>query len=150
MNTTRYIQELFEEGFNEDSIRAVYLIPLVDTAWADGKIQTEERREILALMKEREIRERSEAYKLIDSWLTRKPTEEFFANANNLIEPLFRDLKENRGGDIMWVIKALERVANATGNSASPMSRGEKKVIRAILDRLSFEKEELSPKKSIK
>jgi len=150
MNTNRYIQELFEEGFNEDSIRAVYLIPLVDTAWADGRIQSEERREILALMKEREIPEGCEAYKLIDSWLTRKPTEEFFANANNLIEPLFKDLKEIRGGDIMWVIKAVERVANATGNAASPMSPGEKRVIGAILDRIGFQKEELSPEKSIK
>jgi len=136
MKPNKYIRELFEEGFDEDTIRAVYLIPVIDTAWADGKVQAEERQEILELLEERGIQAGSGAYLMIDSWLTKKPTDDFFADANDLIEPLFKDLKENRGGDIMWVIKAAERVASATGTMDSPISLGEQKVIKSIFERL--------------
>ncbi len=136
MKPKKLNSEFFDEGFNQDSIRALYLVPVIDTAWADGKIQPEEREEILKLLEERGIQFGSEAYSLIDLWLSRKPVDEFFVSANNLIEPLFRDLKDNRNGNPYWIIEAAERVAKATGSIHEPISPGERKVIKSIIRRL--------------
>jgi tellurite resistance protein len=138
MKTDKLMQDLMDEGFDEDSIRALYLIPVIDTAWADGKIQPEEKREILRLLEDREIRPGSQAYALIESWLGRKPVDGFFVHANSFLEPLFRDLKLNRRGNPYWVVDAAERVARATGHPKEPVSPGEKKVIRSIISRLNF------------
>lgn len=138
MKINKLMQDFMDERFNEDAMRALYLVPVIDTAWADGKIQPEERREILTLLQEREIHPGSEAYALIELWLSKKPVDEFFVQANNIIEPLFRDLKFNRGSNPYWVVEAAERVANATGNPKAPISPGEKKIIKSIISRLKF------------
>lgn len=138
MKHTNYTQDLSHEGFSPDSIRALYLIPVIDTAWADGKVQPEEEREILQLLEKRMIFEGSEAYALVKSWLSKKPTDEFFVRANSLIEPLFQDLRDNRRGSLSWVFEAAQRVAQATGNSKNPISPGEKKVIKSLLSRFQM------------
>lgn len=135
MTDNTFIRELYDEGFNNDTIRVLYLIPVIETAWADGKVHPEERAEILELLKTRGIQEGSEAYKLIEDWLSRKPVDRVFVHANSLIEPLFQELSD-RGGNSMWVMEAAMRVARATGDSRNPISLGEMKVLKSILARL--------------
>lgn len=136
MSTNKTTQDFFDEGFNDDSIRALYLIPVITTAWADGKVQVEEKEEILRLLENRSIQKTSEAYRLVESWLTKKPVDEFFNHATSLVQPLFTELQENRGGSSDWVVEACRRVAMATGSKKNPISPGEEKVLLAISGRL--------------
>jgi hypothetical protein len=55
------IEHLTKAGFDSDSARALYLLPLVDVAWADGRVQKEEQSEILGLMEKAGISKDSKA-----------------------------------------------------------------------------------------
>lgn len=133
---SQLLQELKEEGFNEDSIRALYLVPVLDVAWADGKIQTAERKEILDLMEKRGIQSDSEAYRLLDTWLHSKPKDEMWTKGHLAIEPLFAELKSRPQGQTHWIFEAAERVAKATGTKSHPISAEEKAVLSRISKRL--------------
>lgn len=109
------VNSLISAGFNHDSMRAILLLPLVHTAWADGEIQRDERHEILSILEERGFPADSEAYQLIALWLQRPPTDARFIRAMELLGPVIREAKTKARDNIDWIFKASRRVAEATG-----------------------------------
>ncbi len=136
MINSQLIEDLKEEGFNTDSLRALYLVPLIDTAWADGKIQNEEKAEITLMMEKRGIQKGSTAHELLTGWLSKKPADEIWQKAKLAVEPLFQELKAARHGDTHWIVEAAERVAKATGSGTDHISSEEKAVLQKISKRL--------------
>lgn len=112
VNDKALAESLIANGFSEDSIRALYLIPVVDVAWADGRVSEEERAEILKIAESRGITKNSSAYKMVIQWIDSKPTDENYLKAKSLVDPLLEDLKKT-GAD--WLLSAAQRVAEATG-----------------------------------
>jgi len=71
-------------GVDRDSFRALALLPLVQVAWADGRIQGPERRLILKTAKENGYLEGSGA-NLLEGWLKKRPASEYFDRARTLL-----------------------------------------------------------------
>jgi len=103
---------LLAAGFTEDSVRALYLVPVVDVAWADGRISPEEKTEIMKIAEGRGIKRDSAAFKMVLNWIEAKPTDENYKRAKSLVDPLLEGLGAE-GGD--WLLAAAQRVAEATG-----------------------------------
>jgi len=55
-------RRLIELGFNTDTARILFFIPLIEVAWADGKIGYEESYRIVDVVRHRGIRATSAAY----------------------------------------------------------------------------------------
>jgi hypothetical protein len=56
-----------------DTWAAISLVPLVEVAWADGKIDEKERRAVLSAAEANGISPGSPSHELLHSWLTHRP-----------------------------------------------------------------------------
>lgn len=67
------LEKLAELGVNVDTLAAIALVPLVEVAWADGKLQEREKEAILSAARELGIDPRHPSYELFSSWLIHRP-----------------------------------------------------------------------------
>ena len=75
---TFLIDELIELGITPDTAPAFEALPLVEVAWADGDIDTEERWRVLAVATAFGLELGRPAHAQLELWLTRRPGEELF------------------------------------------------------------------------
>lgn len=68
------LDDLVEAGVSAESIAAMSLYPLVAVAWADGKVEKQERVAVLRAAHEQGVVEGSAAHRLLEDWLSQKPT----------------------------------------------------------------------------
>ena len=60
-------------NIESDTWAAISLVPLVEVAWADGKIDEKERRAVLSAAEANGIFSGSPSHELLESWLSRRP-----------------------------------------------------------------------------
>ena len=86
------LDELVEIGISAATLAAISLVPLVHVAWADERIQDNERDAILQGAHGKGIEEGSGAYELLAGWLKEKPGKELFAAWSDYIKALEEQL----------------------------------------------------------
>ena len=64
---------LEEIGVSHESVAALSLMPLIAVAWADGKIDINERKAVLAAAEQSGISQDHACHQLLKSWLKNKP-----------------------------------------------------------------------------
>lgn len=67
------INALIALDVKPETVAALSVVPLVEVAWADGKIQYEELQAILKAAEERGIKAGTPGYYLLEGWLKQKP-----------------------------------------------------------------------------
>lgn len=70
---TELLDELLAAGTSAKSVAAISLVPLVLVAWADGKVESEEREQILQSARDQGIAIDTPAATLLEHWLSSKP-----------------------------------------------------------------------------
>jgi hypothetical protein len=67
------LDHLIEMGLDADTVVVLGLVPLVEVAWADGKMDEAERRAVMAAAREMGIDDASPASLLLEGWLCAPP-----------------------------------------------------------------------------
>jgi hypothetical protein len=67
------LDRLIELDIRPETLAALEVVPLVFVAWADGRVQTEEREAIIAAAKAAGIQPQDGRYPLLEHWLKRRP-----------------------------------------------------------------------------
>jgi hypothetical protein len=67
------IDKLVALDIQPDTWAAISVIPLVEVAWADGKVDDKERRAVLSAAEANGIFPGSPSFALLESWLARRP-----------------------------------------------------------------------------
>ena len=141
VDSSQLVSELMAVGVTEATIAAVALAPLVLVAWADGKMDPEERRMVLARAEASGVSSGSTEYALLDLWLDHKPPATLMTTwsefANGVLEELDGDRRQEFGDAIL---RRAASVANAAGGFIGhrKVSASERKMldeIQAILTR---------------
>jgi hypothetical protein len=134
------VKILLEAGFDSDGIRALFLQPLVEVAWADGRVQSDEKEMILKFAKERGIEETSLAHRLLLLWIEKGEKEKTFLQAKTLLGPMIEDQKTSGEDASAWILGAVEGIAKVTNNlfgfGFSNISKEEKEFIQNLSSRL--------------
>jgi hypothetical protein len=73
LSDEQLLDQLIEAGIRAETWLAISLVPLVEVAWADREMAVEEREAILKAAAEHGIEEGSDARRLLDKWLARRP-----------------------------------------------------------------------------
>ena len=110
--------ELEKLGINEKNVALVAVLPLVQVAWADGKIQSAERRIILKAAESFQVAD-ADSKALLDGWLKKDPG----FDAHDRALKILKALAARKGAfgvrvtprTLEGVITLCERVAEATG-----------------------------------
>jgi hypothetical protein len=110
------LSELQELGFTRETAPLVRLAPLVQVAWAEGRVSAGERELIIAAARARGVAEGGPADKMLADWLDARPAEIFFDKVLRAIGAMLRalppDQRETQKRDL---VSACARIAAAAG-----------------------------------
>lgn len=129
------LDDLIEAGVSAESIAAMSLYPLVAVAWADGKVEKQERIAVLRAAHEQGIVEGSAAHRLLEDWLAQKPS----AKLTKTWQEYVAALKKTLGKSAMKKLEAsiMERaqdVAESAGGilGLGALSKQEKQALKDL------------------
>ena len=90
-----HLEHLLDLGVRAETALAVTLIPLAVVAWADGNVESREREAITKAAEERGIEPDSPAHQLLDTWLSRKPSDQLVEMWKKYVRTIFAQFDEN-------------------------------------------------------
>ncbi len=131
LNTTEEIaDEAMALGFDSETARVLPLVPLIQVAWADGKVTRAQAQKVQAKAQKFGVNPDTPAYEFLNLLLDEKPTGVFFDRVNQVIRSIVDD---NIEGDIRSnVLGWSKAVAEASGGFfrlTNPISKNERKVL---------------------
>ena len=107
-----------DTGVSLDTAPALFLAPLVQIAWAEGKVSKAERRCVLRLARDRGIDPVSPAYAQLQAWLEERPDDALFDTAVDVLKHGFSVLPpDERKERITRLLQACHQVAEASGSN---------------------------------
>jgi tellurite resistance protein len=111
------LQELQDLGFTWETASLLALVPLIETAWAQGGVSQTERHLIVQLARARGVAEGDAAHRQLEEWLTTRPDPTLFTGAARLVRAMLeKDVRVVTGN---WtadeLVKHCEEVAAASG-----------------------------------
>ena len=125
-------------GVTAETAPAFFLAPLVQVAWAEGKVSKRERETVLRLASERGIEEGSPSYAQLGAWLDKRPDDALFDAAVEVIKYGFAVLPlREREERTKRVVEACREVAAASGTELAHLlglGTGISKVEASMLD----------------
>ena len=110
------LADLQDIGLTADTVVLLPLVPAVELAWAEGDVTPAERQLVVSIARTRGIAEGSGPDRLLNTWLSSRPTPEQFARARRLLSALLdsgaqvaKDLTADQ------LVKYCEQIASASG-----------------------------------
>jgi tellurite resistance protein len=137
---TEILQDLQELGYTPETVSLLYLVPLVEVAWAEGGVSDRERELIVEAARARGIEAGSTADALLTEWFTTEPSEQVFERNLRVIRAILAARPEaEREASRSDLLSTATAVAEASGGvlgfrAVSPEER-------ALLARISRELE---------
>jgi hypothetical protein len=130
------LDRLIELDIGPETLAAIEVVPLLSIAWADGKVQAEEREAIIAAAAAAGIQPQDGRYPPLEYWLKTRPGAEMFEAwkhyvsglCQRLEKPEIERLKDN-------VLGLAEKVAEAAGGFlgiGNKISVAERTVLRKL------------------
>jgi hypothetical protein len=108
------IAELQELGFTPETVSLLPLVPILETAWAEGGVSPAERTLIVDLARSRGVAAGSDSDRQLTEWLDRRPSGSVFSGATRLIGAMLGSgAKTDLSADEL--IKYCEEIAAASG-----------------------------------
>jgi tellurite resistance protein len=135
MSDDAVLERLVGLGMRANTIAALSLVPLIQVAWADGKIQDNERTAILQGAHGKGLEQGSPGYELLQTWLTKPPQDELFAAWEAYIKSLTAQLNDEQNRLLKnQIVGFAKMVAAAAGGilGFGKVSASEEKVLHRI------------------
>lgn len=138
------LDRLMELGIRVDTIEALVLVPLVEVAWADGRMDPRERDAVLKGAEASGFAPGSPGYALLEAWTRERPPAELMESWRTYIAALVQELSADQRWELEEHILARARaVAEAAGGilGLAKVSKEEEAML-AELERAFGEREE--------
>jgi len=130
------LDRLLELNIDPETLAAMTVVPLVQVAWADGRVEPEERDAIITAAQEAGVKSHHGHYPLLEYWLNEKPSRAMLEAWEHYVEALCKRLSAEEIAELKRDVMTLARkVAQAAGGI---LGLGNKisKAERTVLDEL--------------
>jgi hypothetical protein len=112
-------------GITSDTAAALFLAPLVQVAWADGKVDKESREAVLRIARARDLDPASAAYVRLEDWLRSRPDAGLFSAGLEVLRIGFNVLPPaERDQRISDVLATCHEVAEASAGLGRFLGHG--------------------------
>ncbi|HEY5657263.1 MAG TPA: hypothetical protein VIY27_05700 [Myxococcota bacterium] len=110
------LEKLVQLGIEPGTWAAMALIPLVEVAWASGRVEKQERRAVLSAAEANGVAKGSASYQLLEQWLAERPDAAFLEAWGEYMVDLCAQLGEaERVALQQEVLGRARQVAEAAG-----------------------------------
>ena len=127
------LQKLVDLNIRPEILATLAVVPLVEVAWADGKVDEREKKAVLEAAKESFISKDSPDFDLLHQWLTHKPSVKLLEAWEHYIEGLCRELTRHQKSALKKdLIGHARQVAQAAGGIlgfGKKISKPEQKIL---------------------
>jgi hypothetical protein len=139
------LRRVADLGLDQDTGAAILLAPLVQVAWAEGRVTEAERTVVLELAAARGVTAGTPVHDKLLEWLRQRPSEAVFETATEVMRAGFSLLPaEERDERVKSLVAACRRIAEASGGGGlarllgmgDAVSGDENAVLDAILTKL--------------
>ena len=132
----KVLQKLVDLDVQPEIVASLAVVPLVEVAWADGRVDAKEREAIMRASAEAGLTKGSPDFDLLDRWLTHRPDPGLIEAWEHYTEGLCELLgEEERQALRTNLVERARRVADAAGGFLGLTSRISDEE-RRMLDRL--------------
>lgn len=101
-------------------MQLLFLVPLVQTAWAHGAIARSEKNLIFDAAREDKVDARSPLNDQLDNWLVYQPSRQFFADCLEKIKTVLQSLTVREREELKTrLINRCRRIAESAGGNSS-------------------------------
>lgn len=135
MSDEAVLDKLVALGLRANTIAALSLVPLIYVAWADGSIQDNERTAILQGAHGKGLEQGTDGYELLQTWLSRKPSEDLFTAWEAYIKALAGQLNDEQNRLLKnQIVGFAKMVATSAGGilGFGKVSGDEEKILHRI------------------
>ncbi len=136
---------LQELGYTPETVQLLYVVPLVQVAWASGDIHPKEREMVIQAARNRGVTLGSPADQKLNEWLTRQPPHEFFENTLRAIRVFIASLPSEEQIEAQRdLVSYCTRIAEASRSlfGFGIVSDDERQALEEIAATLSKDREE--------
>src|SRR5690242_9726347 len=135
MTDDTVLEKLVALGLRGNTIAALSLVPLIQVAWADGKIQDNERTAILQGAHGKGLEKGTPGYELLQTWLQKKPSSELIDAWEAYIKALASQLNDEQNRLLKNQIVGFAKMVAASAGGflgIGKVSASEEKVLSRI------------------
>jgi hypothetical protein len=130
-------EEALELGFDSETARILHLVPVIQVAWADGKLDDKEREKVLELADQRGVDQASPAYEFLQLLLDKKPSKQFFDRTNKVILHLVKDGGVDSGDSLLDLCRAVAEASGGFFGITSAVSSDEAELMDELAELFS-------------
>jgi hypothetical protein len=130
------LDRLIELDIGPEALAALEIVPLVFVAWADNRVQLEEKEKVIALAQAAGIKPRDGRYPLLEHWLKKRPKVEALEAWELYIKDLCKRMEKPEIEQLRHEL--LDRARNVAQAAGGFLGLGNKisQAERAMLDEL--------------
>ncbi len=136
------LQDLLELGYTAETVMLLHLVPLIQTAWAEGSVSNQERDLIVQAARSRGIAAGSPADVQLTRWLTDRPSDELFDKTLRAISAILQSRSpEERAASERDLLSLCTAIASASGGifGLHAVSEDERQILARISKQLEKE-----------
>jgi hypothetical protein len=133
------LRDLQELGYTPETVMLLHLVPLVQTAWAEGGVSQKERDLIVKAARSRGIDPGTPCDQQLTTWLSQKPSDAFFEKTLRAIRTILQaQPAEAREASEKDLISLATAIAAASGGIVGfrAVSEEERQILAHISDEL--------------
>jgi hypothetical protein len=133
------LRDLQELGYTPETVMLLYLVPLIQTAWAEGSVSGKERALIVQAARSRGIEAGSPADAQLNLWLTERPSEQLFQRTLRVIGTILQARSaEERAASERDLLSLCTAIASASGGLVGfgAVSEDERRILAQITQQL--------------
>lgn len=133
------LRDLQDLGYTPETVMMLHLVPVIQTAWAEGGISQKERDLIVKAARSRGITEGTPCDQQLNMWLSKRPSDEMFEKTLRAIRTILHaqpaDAREASEKNLMSLATAI---ASASGGLVGfrAVSEEERQILAHIADEL--------------
>lgn len=135
------LQDLQDLGYTADTVSLLHLVPLIETAWADGRVTEPERALVVQAARARGVEIGSPAEQQLLQWLASRPSDRFFERTLRAIRAVLESRPEaEREAGGRELLALCTSIAEASGGlfGFGAVSADERKVLARINNELKL------------
>ena len=134
------VRELADAGFDVETFRLLYLVPLIQVAWSDGGVSQRERDQVLEIASLHGIKAGSAAHDRLVAWLAERPSDQFFQACLRGVRAMLRYRPPSEAQalrrDLVWYCTRIASTSGGFLGLGSRVSREKELMLTRLTEEL--------------